>query len=61
MKSDAQLGLEPQWFTGKQWADGTAQKVLKQEYEDALYRQEPDALSPAQACQAQMRKAGFKT
>ncbi len=61
MKSDHQLGLEPRWFTGKQWADGTAQKVLKQEYEDALYRVEPSALSPAQQCHARMRKDGFKT
>lgn len=61
MKSDHDLGLEPRWFTGKQWADGTAQKVLKQEYEDAMYRREPSALSPVQQCHAQMRKAGFKT
>jgi len=61
VKSDHQLGLQPRWFTGKQWADGTAQKVCREEYEDALFRLDPNALSPRDQMRAQMRKNGFKT
>lgn len=60
MKSDYQLDLKPRWFTGKEWKDGTAIRELKQEYEDALYRLEPEALTPSQQIHAQMRLAGFK-
>ena len=60
MKSDYELGLEPRWFTGKEWANGTAQHELKREYEDAIYRLEPEALKPHAQMWAQMRKAGFK-
>ena len=61
MKSDAQLGLTPRWFTGKEWASGTAEKALQEEYGDALFKLEPGALTQRQQIHATMRRKGFKT
>lgn len=33
---DYQLNLPDRWFTGKEWADGTAQKVYARDYRAAL-------------------------
>lgn len=30
--SEVELGLKPRWFTGKEWTDGTAQRILRDEY-----------------------------
>jgi len=32
--SDRQLGIEPRWFTGKEWADGTAEKECNREFDE---------------------------
>lgn len=32
--SDSQLGLEPRWFTGKEWADGTAEREINREFNE---------------------------
>jgi hypothetical protein len=37
--SEATLQLQPIWFTGRQWADGTAMRYFKQEYREAILRQ----------------------
>jgi hypothetical protein len=34
--SDANLNLPARWFTGREWADGTAQKFLIEEYRVAF-------------------------
>jgi hypothetical protein len=46
--SDYNLKLFPLWFTGRQWADGTAVRVLRQQYQEALkaYKASPDAKRP---------------
>ena len=33
--SEVTLGLRPRWFTGKEWANGTAQRELTFEYKKA--------------------------
>ena len=33
---DHELNLPERWFTGKEWADGTAEHVLAQDYRAAL-------------------------
>ena len=33
MFSDRKLGLEAKWFTGRAWADGTAERELRAEYQ----------------------------
>jgi hypothetical protein len=38
--SDARLALAPLWFTGSEWADGTAEKVLYQQYQAACAREQ---------------------
>ena len=30
--NEKELMLEPRWFTGQEWADGTAQHELKREF-----------------------------
>jgi hypothetical protein len=35
--SDSKLGLKPRWFTGQQWADGTAQEELRREFKQAFH------------------------
>lgn len=42
MYSDNTLGLNPRWFTGREWADGTAQRELKREYREAIERAKKD-------------------
>lgn len=34
--SDKELNLEPRWFTGEEWANGTAERELRQEYYEAV-------------------------
>jgi hypothetical protein len=34
--SDFDLKLSPVWFTGREWADGTAVRVLRQQYQEAM-------------------------
>ena len=42
---DEELNLPERWFTGKEWADGTAERVIAQDYRAALieadYEQDP--------------------
>lgn len=46
--SEVRLGLTPKWFTGKEWADGTAERELRQEYKLACKREQAkeDAKTP---------------
>ena len=62
LHSDHSLNLPVVWFTGKQWADGTAAKFLRQQYKTAVRQVERDGkrarrrfadnagLSPVQIC-----------
>lgn len=34
--SETDLQLPARWFTGKEWADGTAERELKREYNAAV-------------------------
>jgi hypothetical protein len=36
--SDFELGLQPRWFTGKEWEDGTAERESIREYKEATER-----------------------
>ena len=36
--SDASLGLKARWFSGKEWADGSAEEELQREFFDAVRR-----------------------
>jgi hypothetical protein len=52
MFSDRRLGLKARWFTGREWADGTAQQECRQEYEVRTTEQlslrfEPEKPRPA--------------
>jgi hypothetical protein len=33
---DSELNLPERWFTGKEWADGTAERVYAEDYRAAL-------------------------
>lgn len=37
--SDAELAIPSRWFTGKQWADGTAEREFKKEYHQTVHEQ----------------------
>jgi hypothetical protein len=34
--AEHKLGLEPLWFTGKEWASGMAHRVLQQQFRDRV-------------------------
>ena len=36
MFSDRELNLKPRWFTGEEWANGTAERESRQEYYEAV-------------------------
>jgi hypothetical protein len=36
MVREHKLNLPERWFTGKQWADGSAQKEIREDYRRAL-------------------------
>jgi hypothetical protein len=36
VSSDKELNLEPRWFTGEEWANGTAERELQREYWKAI-------------------------
>lgn len=38
MPSDYRLQLKPLWFTGEEWANGTAQRVSRDEYNYARFQ-----------------------
>jgi hypothetical protein len=38
--SEVELNLPPKWFTGAEWADGTAQHFHRQEYKEATLKAE---------------------
>jgi hypothetical protein len=40
MFSEGRLKLIPKWFTGAEWADGTAERELKLEYKQAQSREQ---------------------
>lgn len=42
--SDRELGLPSLWFTGQQWADGTAAKVHRKQYQKKV--EEKNKLEP---------------
>lgn len=42
MHADHELDLPVRWFTGKQWADGTATRQFKQDYKEAIARKQPE-------------------
>ncbi len=38
MYSERELGILPRWFSGAEWADGSAELVSKHEYREAVKR-----------------------
>ena len=43
--SDAELDLPERWFTGQQWADGTATKQLQEDYINEIAKKEAQQLN----------------
>jgi len=39
---DHELNLPERWFTGQQWQDGTADKVIREDYRRAVQEAYPD-------------------
>jgi hypothetical protein len=59
--SDHDLGLKPRWFTGKEWADGTAERELIREYKEALARRTAiEMAKPKAQRDAERRKKKFQ-
>jgi len=44
--SDRELGIEPRWFTGKQWSEGIAQAELRRDYKARVLLAEKESRKP---------------
>jgi hypothetical protein len=38
---DHELNIPERWFSGQDWADGTAEKVLREDYRRAVLEKDP--------------------
>lgn len=38
---DFELNLPERWFSGKEWNDGTAEKVMREDYRKSILEKDP--------------------